>query len=131
MLKSFKPLASLILASALFTHTPAFAQDIVVKAHATFRDLEYDYDDSDRVERAKAWLKASIPEGLEVFAARAIVRDQGAHCGAAVQDGQTRCVFSSLESVEDHLHDVVWTVQLNSRHGRIASVDVSRSSIGS
>ena len=131
MLKNFKTIAALILATTGVAAVPATAQDIVVKAHRTFRDFEYAYNGNEAVDGANAALNARIPAGMATSAARAIVRKAGANCDDAVDNGQTRCTFTGFEAVDDQLHDVIWTVRLNSQDGRIAGLNVARESIGS
>ena len=124
-------IATLAITVALIPFTPVIAQDIIVTAYPTFRDLEFDYNGQDRVGIAKASLRNRIPVGTPTETARARMRTAGAHCGAASNDGQTKCSFSSFESVEDHLHDVVWTIGLSSQHSQVMRIDVTRESLGS
>lgn len=131
MLKSAGNLASLILAGTMLALAPVTAQSLAVKAHPTFRDLEYGDSVSGRLESARTLLNARIPVGTDISVARAIVSNEGARCGAAVENGQTRCTFSGFDGIEDHLHDIVWTIDLNSQNGRVADLDVTRASVGS
>jgi hypothetical protein len=110
---------------------PSSAQDIVVTGHPSFRDIEFKYDVDQREKIAKSILDASISMGTETTTARQLVREEGGLCAKAATDGRTRCTFSMFEAVEDHLHDVVWTIQLNSQEGRIVDLAVARESLGS
>lgn len=130
MFKGTPYLASMVLAGSMLALAPAAAQDVVVRAHSTFRDLEYGYQGQERLDRASAALSARIPAGTPISAARATVTDEGAHCGAATDDGQTRCIFTGFAADNEHLHDIVWTVRLNSRGGRIVDFNVARKSVG-
>lgn len=126
-----KILASLALTGALMASAPAAARDARAMVHRTFRDLEYGYSGSERLDVARTLLSQEIPAGTDISTAREAVRRAGAHCGAAIAGGQTRCTFATFDGVDDHLHDVVWTVRLDSRNGRIVGLDVARDSIGS
>ncbi|WP_156428168.1 hypothetical protein [Novosphingobium sp. FSW06-99] len=124
-------LPALAIAASAIGFSPAVAADIVVNGHTTFSDIEYTNDAGDRVPAMRASLNAQIPVGTPISAARTIVRRMGAHCGEAASDGQTKCTYNSFESIEDHLHDVAWTVRLNSQQGKVFGLDVARESIGS
>ena len=131
MFKTSQIIASLLGPAALFASVPVVARDIVVTAHPTFRDLEFDYSGQDRIDIAKASFRARIPAGTPTATAQETMRTAGAHCGVAADNGQTKCSFGSFEGVEDHLHDVVWTIGLDSQNGQVAHVDVTRESLGS
>jgi hypothetical protein len=131
MFKARKIIFSLVIPAALFASVPVLARDIVVKAYPTFRDLEFELSGQNRVDVARASIRSRIPVGTPTTTARTVIRSAGAHCGALYEDGRTKCRFSSFEAVEDHLHDVVWTVGLDSQNGLVSHVDVARESIGS
>ena len=121
-----------IVAAAMtgFAIVPAQADDIIVQGHTNFRDLEYAYSGQDRIETARAMLNAAIPIGTDDTAAIAILRQDGARCGKANAEEQIRCTVNSTEAAEDFLHDVAWTIRLDSHDGRVAHLHIKRESIG-
>ncbi len=131
MLKASQIIVSLLVPAALSASVPVIARDIVVSAHPTFRDFEFDYSGQNRINIAKASFGARIPVGTPTATARETMRMAGAHCDAAADNGQTKCSFGSFEAIEDHLHDVVWTIGLDSQNGQVARIDVTRESLGS
>jgi hypothetical protein len=118
---------SLTLPMPLLAVQPA---NIVVSARANIRDIEYSYAGQERMQKARSMLTSMFPAGSSVATATKELSQSGAHCRPDHQ-GLMSCTFSGFEGVDDHLHDVVWTVRLNAQGGKISDLNVTRDSIGS
>jgi hypothetical protein len=120
-LRSCLPFAAL----ALLAPMTAQAHDL------TFRDLEFTWSGDERVDVARRTFAAELPTGTPIAQAEAVLRRADARCHTPRRPDQVTCTFSSQEAVEDHLHDVMWTVVLHNRDGKVAGLSIDRTSVGS
>ena len=81
MFKFPRIMTTIFVGTAIVGSVPVVAQDIIVTAHPTFRDLEFEYSGQDRIEVAKAAFKATIPVGTPTDIARHTIKAAGANCG--------------------------------------------------
>lgn len=110
---------------------PAMADPITVSARpTTFNSLEYDYSGQDRIDRANAYLHASIPIGSSVEDARALLLKAGARCSTRPA-ARLHCTAESFETVESVLHDVDWTVDVDRQGDTVTGLSIERQSFGS
>lgn len=123
---------TLLTALAVFgAAAPAVAQPIVVSGHPlTFQGLEYGYSGQDRIDQANAYFHTAIPAGTSVADARTILKKAGARC-ADRAGAPLLCTVNSFEAVDDMLHDVRWTVNVDRDGDAVTGLSLARTSIGS
>jgi hypothetical protein len=110
---------------------PIFAAPLIVLGrNTTFRGFEHELSGRDRIAAANSYFRAVIPVGSAVVNARALLKRAGAWCSDR-DPAQLRCTANSSEAVEDMLHDVSWTVNVEHMDAKVTHVAVDRSSIGS
>ncbi len=133
MLKTFRHIVQVaaIAAPIVLGVVPAAAQDIVVNATPSFRDLEFNYSGADRIQAARDVFQSQIPAGTPITDARATLRKAGAHCPAVAGTGDLRCTYSGFAAREDHLQEVNWMVAVRSQDGLTTSLKVDRTMLGS
>jgi len=74
-----------------------------------------------------AAVQHALPAGADAQGGVALLRQAGAHCGAA-RDGQVDCFYRERISVDDVVDTyATWDVQLNLNAGKVADVTVARS----
>ena len=98
------------------------------KALSTFNHIEYERDGSDAAEVGKTVIARAVPAGMTASQAATLLHKAGARCKAGV--AAVRCTHYSFEAVENVLHDVVWTVDIGTANGIVASTTARRASIG-
>lgn len=133
MLKTFRHIvqAAAIAMPLALGVVPAAAQDIVVNATPSFRDLEYNYNGAGRIQTARDVFESQIPAGTPITDARATLRKAGAHCPPVAGSGDLRCTYSGFATREDHLQEVNWRVDVRSQHGLTTNLKVDRTTLGS
>ena len=117
--------------SALPLAVMAALLPVAAMAHdLTFRDLEYTYAGDERVDVARRTFAAELPAGTPIDQATAVLRRADARCHVAREGDAVKCTFASQESVDDFVHDVMWTVVLRNQDGKLAGMSIDRSSVG-
>jgi hypothetical protein len=109
---------------------PVQAQPITVTGRPlTFRGLEFDYSGADRMNAAKTAIHRAIPSGSNVGDARKFLTGAGAICRN--HSAKMTCVSNGFDVVENTLHDVAWTIDVDHKGGAVTDVSIDRESIGS
>jgi len=80
----------------------------------------------EQIEAARLTMIAAIPNGTLVGAARATLRSAGAHCQAQQEDS-VACTYFDVQTVDEYIDDIHWTVLLHLADGLVAGLAVSRS----
>jgi hypothetical protein len=113
--------------------TPAMAADKL-----SFRDLEFDqprdplvgsnvvfadvhHSPAGQIELARDAVNAAIPAGTSLADAKAILRAAGARCSDA-----GTCVYRDVQTIDENIDDVAWTVQLHADGDKVAGLDLDR-----
>jgi hypothetical protein len=117
--------------SSMGALAPVHANPIVVTGHPiTFRGLEFDYSGEQRIDVAEAALHSAIPVGSKVIDARSALTHAGAICHDRRPEEMT-CVSNGFDVVENILHDVSWTIEVDHQGGSVTNLAIDRESIGS
>lgn len=96
----------------------------------TLRVVEFGYDGHERMVMATAMLQSAVPVGSSLNEAKLALAEAGS--AMRTRDAVTPELRShSFESVDDVLHDVVWTVDVLRDGDRSAGLEIDRASIGS
>lgn len=128
-----RSLACITLLGVGIALTPAIAADKL-----SFRNLEYDqprdplvgsnvaftdvhHSPADQVEPALDAMNVAIPAGTSLGDAEATLRAAGAHCS-----GAGTCTYRDVETVDENIDDIVWTVQLHAEGNRVGSLSLDR-----
>lgn len=113
--------------------TPASAAEKL-----SFRTLEYDqprdplvgsnivfsevhHSPAGQIEPALAALTAAIPAGTPLADGEAKLRKAGARCS-----NSGTCTYRDIETVDENLDDILWTVALASTDGKVSAISVDR-----
>ena len=129
----FKAFVCLALLGAGATAVPALAAE-----RLSFRELEYEqlrdpltgsnpvfsdvhHTPQSQMAPALDALTTAIPSGTPVAEGEAILQRAGAHCRAVGV-----CTYRDLETVDEYLDDILWTVRLASSDSKVTGISADR-----
>ncbi len=98
-----------------------FAQprDPLVGSNVVFADVHH--SPADQLEPALAALTAAVPAGTSLADGKAALEKAGARC-----DASGTCRYRDVETVDENLDDITWTVQLADTGDKITGLTVDR-----
>lgn len=88
--------------------------------------VELHHASADQLVGARAAIEAVVPAGTDRHAAEQLLHLAGAHCGAVAADGVETCTYHDVETVDEYLDHVRWTVRMNLARDKVASTVVDR-----
>lgn len=92
-----------------------------------FHGFEHAYAGHGAPDQGYAAVRDAVPVGADARGSVALLRQAGAHCGAA-REGQVACFYRERIAVNDVVDTyATWDVQLNLRGDKVAEVNVERS----
>lgn len=95
----------------------------------SFRDLEFGHGAADAERLGQGEIHRLIRPGMPAADALNLIHEAGADCRA--HQSEVVCHYNGFESVEESLHDLVWTIKLSISNDRVTSILSTRESIGS
>jgi hypothetical protein len=127
--------AATLLAGAVQAGTPA--------GGLSFRELEYQqprdpltgsdpayvemhHATAHQLAGARAAIDTAIPAGTDRQAAETLLHWAGARCGAVAANGVETCTYQDVETVDEYLDHVRWTVRMALAGDNVASTAVDR-----
>lgn len=94
-------------------------RDPLVGSNVVFADVHH--SPADQLEPALTALTAAVPAGTSLADGKAVLEKAGAHC-----DASATCRYRDVETVDENLDDVVWTVKLTGDDHKVAGLTVDR-----
>ena len=135
----------IIVAGACFaTVLAGAAKAAVPTSPLNFRELEYQqprdpltgsnlafvevhHASADQLAGARAAIETAIPVNANLQDAERLLHLAGARCRVvSANAGVETCTYREVETVDEYLDDVVWTVRLTTTAGKVASLALDR-----
>jgi len=92
-----------------------------------FHGFEHGLAGDDALVSGDAAVRRAVPAGADAQSSVALLRQAGAHCGAA-REGSVDCFYRERISVDDVVDTyATWDVRLTLNAGKVADVIVARS----
>ncbi|WP_404713913.1 hypothetical protein [Sphingomonas sp. MMS24-J13] len=88
--------------------------------------VEIHHASIDQLAGARAAIEAAVPAGADRRGAERLLTLAGARCGAVAADGVETCTYRDVETVDEYLDQVRWTVRMNLAGDKVASIAVDR-----
>lgn len=87
--------------------------------------VEVNHASADQLSGALAAVEAAVPAGTDRQTAENLLHRAGARCQAGA-DAET-CIYRDVETVDEYMDDVTWTVRITTDGGKVASIALDRS----
>lgn len=122
-----KNLLALAFAASLMSGAPVPVAAQAAGPGLDFHLFENTYVRNGSPEAGYEAVRRALPAGEDLQSGLALLRQAGAHCGSARENGQVDCFYRERISVDDVVDTyATWNVQLNLAGGKVADVAVAR-----